>query len=226
MKKFLIYLIFIITPVINKAGSDKPNTNPDSKIELFSELKLSDYGLTEAVFETALKGYHELEAERKLLNSSILTIIDFSQSSTHKRLYVIDLISKALLFNTYVAHGRNTGDEYAKYFSNESGTHKSSLGFYITEYPRISANVGLALILQGIEKGINDNALERAIIMHGASYATEDFIHKTGRLGRSYGCPSVPPELIKPITETIKGGSCLFIYSPDNKYLSSSELLR
>jgi hypothetical protein len=226
MKKFLIYLIFIISPVVDKAGSDKPNTNPDSETALFSELKLSDYGLTESVFQTALKGYHELESEQKLLNSSILTIIDFSQSSIHKRMYVIDLISKALLFNTYVAHGRNTGDEYAKSFSNESGTHKSSLGFYITEYPRISANVGLALILQGVEKGINDNALQRAIIMHGAKYATEDFIHKTGRLGRSYGCPSVPPELIKPISETIKGGSCLFIYSPDNKYLSSSELLR
>jgi hypothetical protein len=138
---------------------------------------------------------------------------------------VIDLLNKTLLFNTYVAHGRNTGEEYAEHFSNESGTHKSSLGFYITENPAMGATVGLSLIIKGVEKGFNDKAMQRAIIMHGANYATEDFITKHGRLGRSYGCPSVPPDLIKPVSETIKGGSCMFIYHPDSNYLRKSTLL-
>ena len=140
-------------------------------------------------------------------------------------MYVIDLLHKTLLFNTFVAHGRGTGEEYATNFSNESGTHKSSLGFYITENPAIGATVGLSLIIKGVEKGFNDKAQQRAIIMHGAEYATEDFIKKHGRLGRSYGCPSVPPELIKPVSETIKGGTCLFIYHPDKNYLSHSMLI-
>jgi len=140
-------------------------------------------------------------------------------------MYIVDLLNQTLLFNTYVAHGRNTGEEFAKYFSNESGTHKSSLGFYVTENPAMGATVGLSLIIKGVEKGFNDKALARAIIMHGADYATENFIRKNGRLGRSYGCPSVPPELIKPVSETIKGGSCLFIYSPDSVYLRKSALL-
>jgi len=89
----------------------------------------------------------------------------------------------------------------------------------------MGATVGLSLIIKGVEKGFNEKAMQRAIIMHGADYATEDFIKKNGRLGRSYGCPSVPPDLIKPVSETIKGGSCLFIYHPDSIYLRKSSLL-
>jgi hypothetical protein len=189
-------------------------------------MQLEDYGLSEMVFQLALKGFHALESEKKIKNSSIITIIDFSQSSNKKRMYVVDLVLKKLLFNTYVAHGRNTGEEYARNFSNETGSLKSSLGFYITENPSIGSKVGPSLIINGVEKGFNDHALQRAIIMHGATYATEAFIRKTGRLGRSFGCPSVPPELIKPISETIKGGTCLFIYSPDNNYLCKSPVLQ
>jgi len=189
-------------------------------------MQLADYGLSEMVFQLALKGFHALECEKKIKNSSIITIIDFSQSSNKKRMYVVDLVLKKLLFNTYVAHGRNTGEEYARNFSNETGSLKSSLGFYITENPSVGSKVGPSLIINGVEKGFNDHALQRAIIMHGAAYATEAFIKKNGRLGRSFGCPSVPPELIRPISETIKGGTCLFIYSPDNNYLCKSPVLQ
>lgn len=201
------------------------NHAAENRSDLYSQLQLAQLGLADEVFQLALKGHDKLEEKGQLKNPSIITIIDFSQSSTRKRMYVIDLQNKTLLFNTYVAHGRNTGEEFAKYFSNESGTHKSSLGFYVTENPAMGATVGLSLIIKGMEKGFNDKAMERAIIIHGADYATEDFIKKYGRLGRSYGCPSVPPDLIKPVSETIKGGSCLFIYHPDENYLHNSSLL-
>jgi hypothetical protein len=188
-------------------------------------LKLSEKGLSSEVFQLALKGYRKLETIGKLRNSDILTIIDFSQSSKNKRLYVIDLLHKVLLFNTYVSHGRNSGDEFAKHFSNVSGSMESSLGFYITKEESSGATVGLSLILDGVEKGFNDNALKREIIIHGAAYATENFIRQTGRLGRSFGCPSLPPDQIKPVVEKIKDGTCLFIYHLDNYYIGHSKLL-
>ena len=146
-------------------------------------MNLSAKGLSNEVFQLALKGFHKLESIGKLQNPDILTIVDFSQSSKNKRLYIIDLKNKLLLFNTYVAHGRNTGEEFAKYFSNKAGSCKSSLGFYITKNHARGSVVGLSLIIDGVEKGFNDNALKREIIIHGAAYATEQFIRQNGRLG-------------------------------------------
>jgi hypothetical protein len=211
-------------PVFDKAGFEELPA-VDENEEVYSSLHLADFGLSTDAFRFALRGFERLKMEGKLLNESVLTIIDFSQSSNKKRMYVIDLYKKALLFNTYVAHGRNTGDEFAEKFSNIPGTFQSSLGFYLTENMAIGSKVGLSLILKGLEKGINDRAREREIIMHGADYATEDFIQKHGRLGRSYGCPSLPPDLIKPVAETIKNGSLLFIYKPDENYVHKSPVL-
>lgn len=211
-------------PVTDKADGEKLPA-VDENEEVYSQLHLDDFGLSNDAFRFAIRGFEKLKKEGKLLNQSVLTIIDFSQSSTKKRMYVIDLYKKALLFNTYVAHGKNTGDEFAEHFSNKPGTLQSSLGFYLTENMAIGSKVGLSLLLKGLEKGINDKAREREIIIHGADYATEDFIKKTGRLGRSFGCPSLPPELIKPVAETIKDGSLLFIYKPDNNYLQKSTVL-
>jgi len=225
MKKYLFYLIIFLTPVLNRAGSEMPYQVSDIKSDIYSELNLSEYGLSNEVFQLALTGYNKLEAEGRLENPGIITIVDFSQSSKNKRMYVIDFLNHKLLFNTLVAHGKNTGEEYAKNFSNKLGTLKSSLGFYVTKNHVMGATVGLSLIIQGMEKGFNDNAISRQIIMHGADYATEDFIRKNGRLGRSYGCPSLPPDLIKPVIETIENGSCLFIYYPDSDYLHNSSLL-
>lgn len=225
MKKLLsILTILILLPAINKA---EPEKRPEAKAneEVYTTLHLAEMGLSSEAFSFALRGFERLKKEGKLLNQSVLTIIDFSQSSTKKRMYVIDLAKKVLLFNTYVAHGKNTGDEFAQRFSNIPGTFQSSLGFYLTENMSIGSKVGLSLLLKGLEAGINDRAREREIIIHGADYATEDFIKKTGRLGRSFGCPSLPPDLIKPVAETIKDGSLLFIYSPDKNYLQKSQVL-
>jgi hypothetical protein len=224
MLKKLFLLLLVLLPVLNKAESGL-FTGPDEENNIYAALNLSFYGLSSEAYQLALKGFQRLKAEGKLLNSSILTIIDFSQSSNKKRLYVIDLYKKTLLYNTYVAHGRNTGEEFADKFSNESGTFKSSLGFYITKNMAVGAKVGLSLILQGIEKGFNDKAQQREIIIHGADYATEKFIQKNGRLGRSLGCPSLPPDQIKPVAETIKEGSCLFIYHHNDDYLRKSVVL-
>ena len=192
---------------------------------MYHKLNLADFGLSDEVFNLALTGHNSLLAQGKLENPDILTIVDFSQSSKNKRLYVIDFSQQELVHHTFVAHGRNTGDEFARNFSNTDGSWQSSLGFYITKNTNMGASVGFSLIMEGVEKGFNDNAKRRQIIVHGADYATEDFIKRTGRLGRSFGCPAVPPHQIKPIVNTIKNGSTLFIYYPDEDYLSNSTLL-
>lgn len=225
MKKYLFYFIFFLIPVLNRAETEELHPASVVKTDIYSDLKLAEYGLSNDIFQLALKGYNKLEAAGQLEHPGIITIVDFSQSSKNKRMYVIDFNEHKLLFNTLVAHGRNTGEEFAKNFSNESGTLKSSLGFYVTKNQVMGNKVGLSLIIRGVEKGFNDNAISRQIIMHGADYATEAFIKKTGRLGRSFGCPSLPPDLIKPVIETIEKGTCLFIFNPDSNYLSHSTLL-
>jgi len=225
MRKIIFYLFFLLIPAVNNARVTEVVSGEALNEDIYTAVNLVDTGLPRNVFELAIKGLKKLDAEGKLNNHDIVTIADYSQSSNKKRLYVIDLKDKKLLFNTYVAHGRNTGDEYARSFSNEEGSLKSSLGFYVTEKPFIGTHTGFALMINGVEKGINDRAVKRAIIIHGADYATENFIKKYGRLGRSLGCPALPPDMNKPIIEKIKGGTCLFIYNPDNKYICSSSLL-
>jgi hypothetical protein len=228
MRRLILYLIFLLIPFVDNARVVASNTNNSASainMELYTAVKLADLGLDKAIFELAIKGLNKLVSAGKLLNSTIVTIVDFSQSSNKKRLYVIDLKNKRMLFNTYVAHGRNTGLEFAKNFSNEEGSFKSSLGFYVTAHPITGSHTGFSLLMEGVEKGFNDHAGKREIIVHGADYATEKFIQKNGRLGRSMGCPTLPPELNKPIIETIKDGTCLFIYNPDSKYLAGSRLI-
>jgi len=225
MNKILFLLLFLIIPVVNEARVADFDTGNEVIEEIYSVVNLASTGLTKSIFTLALKGLKKLDFTGKLQNPNIVTIADYSQSSNKKRLYVIDLKNRKLLFNTYVAHGKNTGDEYAKSFSNKEGSLKSSLGFYVTEQPIVGSHTGFALLIDGVEKGFNDNASKRAIIIHAAEYATENFIRKFGRLGRSLGCPALPPEMNKPIIETIKGGTCLFIYNPDTKYICSSSLL-
>ena len=225
MQKIIIYLFFLLIPVVNTARVPEIHSEGTLNEDIYAAVSLAQTGLARDVFDLAIKGLKKLTIEGKLNNPDIVTIADYSQSSNKKRLYVIDLKNRKLLFNTYVAHGRNTGDEYAKSFSNKEGSLKSSLGFFVTENPIIGSHTGFALMINGVEKGFNDNAEKRAIIIHAAEYATENFIKKYGRLGRSLGCPALPPDMNKPIIESIKGGTCLFLYNPDNNYICSSSLL-
>ena len=161
----------------------------------------------------------------KLLNENVIYIIDFSKPSSSKRLFIIDISSGVLLFNTYVAHGQNSGNAMAEKFSNKVSSLQSSLGFYETSSTYLGKH-GYSLKLEGLEKGINDNAMERSIVMHGASYVSEGIIKIKGYLGRSWGCPAVPEKYSKPIIDKIKNGSCIFIYANNSMYLQQSKLLQ
>ncbi|HMI78333.1 MAG TPA: murein L,D-transpeptidase catalytic domain family protein, partial [Ferruginibacter sp.] len=172
----------------------------------------------------AQKGYAKLAAKHLLRNTDLLTIIDYSKPSTQKRLFVLDMSSGKILFNSLVAHGRNSGQNFARTFSNQQRSFKTSPGFYITGDTYNGGN-GYSLRLKGCEKGVNDKAYSRAIVFHGADYVSEDFIRKNGYLGRSYGCPVVPKELNKKIIDVIKDGSCMFLYAPLKNYSSRSKIL-
>lgn len=191
---------------------------------LYDSLQLDLSGLSREAFENAKKGWEKLSGEGKLSNQSVITIVDFSQPSTKKRLYVLDMENYKVLFNTLVAHGRNSGKEWAKHFSNKLSSYKSSPGFYITGQTYSGSN-GYSLKLSGIENGINNNALQRAIVMHGANYVNESFIASRGYIGRSQGCPAVPLKEAKSIINTLKDGSCFYIHVPDQNYLSRSAML-
>lgn len=194
-------------------------------VSIYDSLMLDQAGLSRDAFENAKKGWEKLLSKGKLANKSLITIVDFSQSSNNKRMYIIDMENYKVLFNTLVAHGRNTGKEWATNFSNRLSSHKSSPGFYVTGQTYMGSN-GYSLKLEGMENGINDKALQRAIVMHGADYVDESYISSRGFIGRSHGCPAVPAKQAKSIINTIKGGTCLYIHVPDPKYLSHSVLLK
>ena len=196
----------------------------DSALSLYNGLHLDVMGLSQQTFEYALRGFNYLLQTGKLMHTNIISIVDFSLPSSKKRLFVIDLYKHTLEFCTYVAHGANSGLATANQFSNQPECHKSSLGFYETLNTYNGGN-GYSLRLEGLEPGINDNALERAIVMHGAAYVNEDLIQARGYIGRSWGCPAVSEKMSKPIIDKIRNGSCLFIYSPDKNYLNSSKIL-
>lgn len=192
---------------------------------VYDSMHLSTYGLSKQAFDYALKGYDYLLSLGKIKNDGVLSIVDFTMPSNVKRLFVIDVKSFSLLFNTYVAHGRNSGKATASEFSNAPNSFESSLGFYITSNT-YNGKHGYSLRLEGEEQGINDNALNRGIVMHCAPYVSEGFIKSQGYIGRSEGCPAISPKVYKPIIEKIKDGSCLFMYSTDEYYMSHSTILK
>lgn len=208
-------------------------TEKTSEVALTAEEKISklyeDFSAlnitmpSEDAFLKGMTGYNKLQAENRIKNE-LLTIVDFNLPSTEKRMWILDMNTKKVLYNTYVAHGQGTGGNLATKFSNISNSHQSSLGFYVTAETYYGKN-GLSLFIDGMEKGFNSNARNRYVVIHGADYATKNFINNRGRLGRSYGCPAVPTKLSKEIINTIKGKSILFIYSENEDYLNKSKYL-
>ncbi|GGF18353.1 murein L,D-transpeptidase catalytic domain family protein [Echinicola rosea] len=180
--------------------------------------------ISSKALEMGINGFLKLSETGKVSSTKPLTIIDFSLPSSQKRLWTIDPTSGKILHHTWVAHGRNSGGLMAKKFSNTNSSYMSSLGFYRTA-ETYSGKHGYSLRLDGIEKGVNDNARQRAIVIHGATYANPDFIKKYGRLGRSLGCPALPMNQYKAIIDSIKEESCLFIYAPNTDYLRATALL-
>lgn len=192
------------------------------RIYAFSHLE--QLGFSQEVLNLALKGFDKMSRKGLLSGDSILAIADFTKSSRQRRFVVLDLRNMSVLYNTVVAHGKNTGGEFARRFSNRTSSNKSSLGFYVTREPYVGSN-GYSLKLEGLDPGFNDNALRRAIVMHPADYANESAINRKGYLGRSWGCPALPEKESRGVIDHIKNGNLLFIYYPDKKYLSKSQVL-
>lgn len=188
-----------------------------------SKLQASAPKLNSEVLQLAVKAYNHANDNGKV-KKPILTVIDYSLPSSKARMWVFDVASDTLLYKTYVAHGKNSGNLYAKSFSNRPQSKASSLGTYVTKDTYIGSK-GIALHLQGLEKKFNSNAYRRAVVMHGAWYVDKQFIKQNGRAGRSWGCPAVGKKLAKPIINTIKNGSVIFAYYPDSDYLSNSSYL-
>ena len=176
------------------------------------------------VLSYGIKGYLKLKQEGKLPEGKPLTVIDFTLPSSEKRMWIIDMKDGSILHHGHVSHGRNSGDLMAQRFSNISSSYMSSLGFYLTG-ETYQGKHGYSLRLDGLEKGFNDKARDRAIVIHGADYAKEEFISQTGRLGRSLGCPAVPHEIAKDLIDLIKEESLLFIFGQDEEYLEKSEII-
>ncbi len=213
-----------VTPKIGQTiaqlnPSDVSLTDEQLCTSLYDSLHLQAAGLSEEAFRYAWYGFRAAG-----FSKPILAIADFSQSSNKKRLYVVDFAKKKILLNTYVAHGRNSGQEFARSFSNVNSSYQSSLGFY-RALGTYQGKHGLSLRLQGLEKNINDQALARAIVMHGADYVSEDFIRQRGYLGRSLGCPAVSQADHESLIKLLRNGAGLFLYSPDAGYLRHSKYL-
>ena len=228
MHKLILSVVLLFVPglLMLTGGKTEPQPaapqaapSPTARHEaLYDSLRLEGMVSRDA-FVSAVIGYERIDRRRE-----VRTRIDFSKPSTEKRLFVFDMKARRLLYSSVVAHGKNSGENYATSFSNEHGSHKSSLGFYLTAGTYRGRNC-YSLILEELEKGINDQARERAIVMHGAAYANPSVIRSAGRLGRSFGCPAVPEALSRPIIDAIKGGSVLYIYAPRPEYLAQSPIL-
>ena len=214
----------------NPAVTGFPSTHTDLSFSadeasaVYNTIRLQQYGLSEEAFDYAWKGYQHLLNKNKISRSNYLTICDFSQSSKKKRLYIIDIANNKLVANTYVAHGKNSGAEYATQFSNKPESLQSSLGFYLTSTTYIGAH-GLSLRVLGVDPGFNDKALERSIVIHGAAYVDRARANAGIAMGRSWGCPAVPQNESTTIITTIKNGTCLFLYYPLKSYLLQSKIL-
>ncbi|MCX6178332.1 MAG: murein L,D-transpeptidase catalytic domain family protein [Chlorobiales bacterium] len=220
----LFMMLLMLFPSEGGAMSADNNLfrNNLSALSQSSELKNK---INPMVLSKALSGYYSLKEQGKVNRDGILTVIDFNRPSVDERLFVIDVNRGVLLYSGLVAHGKGSGDNYAQYFSNSPGSHQSSLGFYTTGNT-YGGKHGCSLKLLGMERGINDNAESRSIVIHGANYVSYDFIRKHGRLGRSQGCPALSFDSFQKVIDLIKGGSCLFIYHAGRDYAIKSTLLK
>lgn len=230
--KLLVLFISLLLIITFKAFStSKPKnvsaTPKATPSEISSELNVLSKKanhIDPKALKLALNAYHNAK-QKGLVKNPYLTVIDYSKASNQKRLWVIDMAHHSVPFNTYVAHGKNSGLTKANHFSNSNGSHATSIGVFLTGPSYVGHHVGYAMGLRGLERGVNDNASRRAVVVHGARYMDESFIKHNGRAGRSWGCPSIPTALVKPLINVIKNGSVLFAYYPDTSWLSHSRFL-
>lgn len=168
-------------------------------------------GPSRAALDAAFAAYASAAAQGAVPRTNLLTVIDYTRPSTEPRLWVLDLAAGRVLYRELVAHGKNSGDNLTERFSNASGSLMTSLGLFVTDDTYVGKN-GYSLRLRGLDRGVNDNALARAIVMHGAAYVNGTIAAKVGRLGRSWGCPAVRAEIARELIDTIRGGTVIFAY--------------
>ena len=225
----ILFVISIILGISLKSysatlGADSvESVNYDSLVQSIYK-SLGRTNLSYKAFSYAYRGLSRLKSKININKKNILTVIDFNKSSKEDRFFIIDLSKKEILHESLVAHGKNSGWDIPTTFSNLSNSYMSSLGFYITGETYFGKH-GLSLKLDGLEKGINDNARKRNIVIHAADYVSNQFIKQVGRLGRSFGCPSLPAENYTNVIDIIKNKSLIFIFSDQNEYLSTSDYL-
>lgn len=216
LKKLLIGVLLMLPQVFLAV--------PSSAIEKQAQIFVAkDPQLNVKVLKLALEAYGKARVQG-LDAKELLTIVDYSKPSTQPRLWVLNLKTSKILFHELVAHGKGSGENLPTRFSNRIGSAMSSLGLYLTQKPYIG-NDGYSLRLVGLEKGFNDLALERNVVMHPASYVSTSFAKSYGRLGRSWGCFALNPSVAKPVITTIKEGTLLFAYYPDPSWLQHSKYL-
>ncbi|MGL4998380.1 MAG: murein L,D-transpeptidase catalytic domain family protein [Cetobacterium sp.] len=195
-------------------------TTLSSTSSLYKKLELKDK-MTYDVFKNAIKGTSKIKGKK----NDFLTIIDFTKPSTERRFSVIDLKKKQLRYYTYVSHGKNSGKLSATRFSNTPNSFQSSLGFFTTDVKPYIGDFGYSLRLNGLENRFNSNAYDRAIVIHGAEYASKKYIEQMGFLGRTLGCPAIPTEISKEVINLISNNSIVFIAGNDTKYLKESRFI-
>jgi hypothetical protein len=213
----VVSLAVTANPKPEKTSKETPLFNYYNLKSNFDKLQCPDMSFD--AFIMAWTGYGHLKSNMQLAVDSILTVIDFSKPSTQERLFVININQWKVVLKTMVAHGRNTGDLYAEKFSNTVSSLQSSLGVFVTG-STYQGKHGYSLQIDGVEKGINDKARERAVVIHGADYVNKDYIEKYGRIGRSFGCPAVSYDISQTFIDLIKNGSCLFLYHPSYSKLN------
>lgn len=219
-----IFLITVSWKPVEKVNSAPITLSADSVYskhvdDIYEQAHLREAGLSALTFERALTGFYNLKKAGQLSSKSILTIVDFDQASTKKRMYIVDLAKKQMLLNTWVAHGQRSGNDQATNFSNINNSFASSLGFYVTGEVYRGMH-GKSLKLDGMDYGFNNNARSRSIVVHGAAYVSPQTISALGRLGRSQGCPAVAQELADQVIQTIEDKTVLFINKSTEHYAS------
>ncbi|HEV7922852.1 MAG TPA: murein L,D-transpeptidase catalytic domain family protein [Thermoanaerobaculia bacterium] len=217
-----VVLLIAAAPQARAAKSSQCGPKPPES--LMTSLLRQAPGLRSEVLELAMDATACAEEKGLVKRRDLLTVIDYSLPSSQPRLFVFDLAARRILFRELVAHGKNSGDDRARFFSNSSGSLATSLGLFVTADTYIGSN-GYSLRLKGLEEGINDMAWDRAIVMHGASYVSRAAVKALGRLGRSWGCPAVRKEVARRMIDTLRGGSPIFAYYPDQNWLKSSEFV-
>lgn len=218
-------LLAMLLPVVARASEPQPLIPPVEKAGMTDALaaEVVPAGIDPLLFARGAATWKRLTADGRA-TKPVLALIDYSKPSTQRRLWIVDMEKRAVLFHELVAHGRGTGENLATSFGNDEGSHRSSLGVFVTA-ETYSGKHGYSLRLDGLDAGLNDKARARAIVIHGADYVSDAFAQKQGRLGRSHGCPALDLAVAKDVIDTIKDGAVVIAWHDDADLIATSALI-